>query len=83
VIDRKHAVLLLLGLLLLLQVEEKLMAAAASCSSSVLGQLNQQLLGRVLAAVRAADPFSRYEPQQRAVAIHQLRPVGAVMKVQN
>jgi hypothetical protein len=68
---------------LLLQVEAKLAAAAACCGSSVLSQLNHQLLGRVLAAVRAAEPFTRDDPQQRSASIQQLRPVGCVMKVQN
>lgn len=67
-----------------LQVEARLAAAAASCRSAVLGQLNQQLLGRVLAAVRVAPPQWGEEQQQRkAVAIQQLRPVGGVLKVQN
>lgn len=60
------------------------MAAAAACGCGVLAQLNQQLLARVLAAVSAADPFSREEPQHRRdPGIQQLRPVGGVLKVQN
>jgi hypothetical protein len=68
-----------------MQVEARLAAAAASCHSSVLGQLNQQLLVRVLTAVGVAPEWGGGDElrQRGAAVIQQLRPVGAVMKVQN
>ena len=66
------------------QVEAWLAAAARCCHSGVLGQLNQQLLGRVLAAIRAADVLAASGSVRHGAPLtQQLRPVGAVMKVQN
>lgn len=75
---------------LLLQVEAKLAAAASCCHSGVLAQLNQQLLERLLTAVRvpaAAAPGDQTvaggSDGSERLTIADMRAVGAVMKVQN
>lgn len=69
-------------------MEAKLAAVAQVSNSGVLGELNAELLAKVLAAVRAAEVLlggssSSSSCKAAPPLTQQLRPVGCVMKVQN